>query len=89
MDYYTAISTVAATKNDADTVKFRRRVARRSPEDNPRLWAAMEHNTAHRYERKTGNEIYAGFDWASILDWLKANWKTIVSVLLSLLMAFI
>ena len=57
--------------------------------DHPRLWRALEHVVSHRYERMTGEKIIAGFDWATIKDWLIAHWPQILSALCSIIMLFL
>ena len=50
----------------------------------PRLWKGVEHFIAHKYERETGVKIGAGFDWATILEWL----KTVLPLILKIITLF-
>lgn len=80
-------------RKDYNTTTFHKRAltacCETTPTDHPRLWHALEHTVAHRYERMTGNVLPEGVDWASIKSWLVEHWPQIVSMLCSLIMLFI
>lgn len=55
----------------------------------PRFWAAVENAVVHRYERETGNEVptdaTGAFDWANLIEWLRANLPTIIKVVITIM----
>jgi hypothetical protein len=90
MNFRTAF--LAATRQRKDLSPALRakldRAAKADPARHKRLWMAMEHIVAHRYERETGQKITANFDWSKLMQWLIDNLPAILKIVASLLALF-
>ena len=52
-------------------------------------WQRMEKRAKRLYTAKTGIKLGKVVNWTIFKQWLKDNWTTVVSVLLSILLMFI
>ncbi len=91
MTFREAMLATALARGDKKTHK---KLNGMSEEDHPVLWAALQRAVARKYYKskqyqKTKVKITEGFDWSTILDWLKANWVSIVAKILMILITLL
>jgi hypothetical protein len=86
MTFREAMLVTALAQGDKKTHK---KLSGLSEEDHPVLWAALQRAVARKYYRSKKVQITEGFDWSTILDWLRDNWVSIVAKILMILITLL